>query len=213
MNTEELIDSLVRDSRPVTPPSRPGVQLAKWSAIGAFYVAAGVLVIGTRDDLDRMWHEAAFVMHTLLVLGVTLLAAVAAFKVSIPGQRLRFLTSSAAIAVAAWLAWIVSALVAASEPHAGYGWKCLRNIVVLSVPLAALAYYMMCKAAPLRAGAAGWLAALSAAAAADLGTRFICRNDHGLHALIWHFLPTLALGGAGVLVGRLVFRWDAARRQ
>jgi hypothetical protein len=71
-----------------------------------------------------------------------------------------------------------------------------------------MTYYMMSKAAPLRIGAAGWLAALSAAAAADLATRFICRNDHALHALIWHFAPVLVLGGAGVLLGRALFRWE-----
>jgi hypothetical protein len=108
------------------------------------------------------------------------------------------------------VAWIVSALITASDPHEGYGWKCLRNIGVLAVPLGALMYCMISRLAPLRTGTAGWLAALSAAAAADLATRFICRNDHALHALVWHFIPVLVLGGAGVAVGRAVFRWETA---
>jgi hypothetical protein len=173
------------------------------------YLAAGVLMIGTRDDLAKIWHESAFIVHTLIVLSVTVLAATAAFKVSIPDRQQRSLVMSSAIALAAWLAWMVSALVTASEPHAGYGWKCLRNIVVLAVPLGVLAYYMISRAAPLRTGTAGWLAALSAAAAADLATRLICRHDHALHALIWHFVPVLVLGCTGVVLGRVVFRWEA----
>jgi hypothetical protein len=213
MSTEDLIGRLVRDSRPVERSSGPGVLFAKWSAIGLLYLTAAVLVIGTRDDLARMWHESGFIIHTLIVLGVTVLAATAAFKVSIPDRQQKFVAGSSAIALAAWLAWIVSALVTAGEPHAGYGWNCLRNIGVLAVPLGVLTYYMMNKAAPLRTGTAGWLAALSAAAAADLATRFICRNDHALHALIWHFLPVLVLGGIGVLLGRAVFRWESKDQQ
>jgi hypothetical protein len=205
MNTEDLIGRLVRDTRPVKRSSRPRVLFAKWSAFGLLYLAAGVLMIGTRDDLAKMWHESAFMVHTLIVLGVTVLAATAAFKLSIPDRQQRFLARSSAIALAAWLAWIVSALVTANEPHAGDGWKCLRNIVVLAVPLGMLTYYMISRAAPLRTGAAGWLAALSAAAAADLATRFICRNDHAFHALVWHFIPVLVLGCSGVVLGRVVF--------
>lgn len=209
MSTENLIGRLVRDTEPVKRLSRPSVLFAKWSAIGLAYLATGVLLIGTRDDLATLWHESGFMIHTLIVLGVTVLAAAAAFKISIPDRQQRFLAGSSAIALAAWLAWLISALPTASEPHAGYGWKCLRNIVVLAVPLGVLTYSMISKAAPLRTGTAGWLAALSAAAAADLATRFICRNDHALHALIWHFIPTLVLGCMGVALGRAVFRWEA----
>jgi hypothetical protein len=210
MSTEELIGRLVRDTRPVKRSSRPLVLFAKWSAIGLFYLAAGVLMIGARDDLANVWQESEFMVHTLIVFSVTVLAATGAFKVSIPDRQQRFLVRCSAIALTAWLAWIVSALVAASEPHAGYGWKCLRNIVVLAVPLGVLTYYMISRAAPLRTGTAGWLAALSAAAAADLATRFICRNDHALHALIWHFIPILVLACSGLVLGRVVFRWEAA---
>lgn len=209
MSTEELIGRLVRDTRLVKRSSPPLILLAKWSAIGLLYLAAGILVIGSRDDLASMWHEPGFIVHTLIVLGVTVLAAAAAFKMSIPDRQQRFYEKSSAIALAAWLAWIVSTLLTTSESHAGFGWKCLRNLVVLGVPLGALMYYMMSRGAPLRIRTAGWLAALSAAAAADLATRFICRNDHALHALIWHFVPVLVLGSTGVVLGRVVFRWQA----
>ncbi len=213
MSTEQLISRLVRDTRPVSRSSRPLVHFGKWSAVGVLYLAAGVLMIGARDDVAAKWRESWFIVHTLIVFGVAVLAATAAFKVSIPDRQQRFLVSSSAIALAVWLAWIVGALITGSEPHAGYGWKCLRNILVLAAPLGVLMYYMIGKAAPLRTGTAGWLGALSAAAAADLATRFICRNDHALHAVIWHFIPVLVLGCIGVVLGRVVFRWEAVDRE
>jgi hypothetical protein len=86
----------------------------------------------------------------------------------------------------------------------------VRNIVVLGVPIGALMYRMMSTAAPLRTSAAGWLASLSAFAAGDLATRFICRHDQALHALAWHFLPVLVMGGTGVVLGRVLRRWQGA---
>ncbi len=213
MSTGELIRRLVSDAQSVKRSTRPLVSFARWSAFGIVYLAAGVVMIGAREDLASQWHEPGFVTHTLLVFGVTVLAATAAFTVSFPDRQQRFLLGSAAIALAAWLGWLVGAWVTASEPHAGYGWKCLRNILVLAAPLGALIYYMISRAAPLRAGMAGWLAALSAAAAADLATRFICRNDHAVHAMIWHFAPVAMLACAGVVLGRIVFRWEAIEQK
>ena len=212
MSTEDLIGRLVRDAAPVKRSSSPSVLLAKWSAIVLLYIAAGVLIIGTRDDLATIWHESGFIVHTLIVLSVTVLAAMAAFQMSIPDRQQRLLAASSAIALVAWLVWLVSALMSASEPHAGHGLKCLRNIIVLAVPLGVLTYSMIRKAAPLQTGIAGWLAALSAAAAADFATRFVCRNDDALHSLVWHFIPILGLACIGVVLGRAVFRWDADDR-
>lgn len=212
MNTEQLIGTLVRDTLPVTRPSAPINSFVKWSAVGSLYLAAGIFMIGTRDDLATMWHETGFLIHTIIVLALTVLTAMAAFRTSIPERGQDLLVISSTIALVAWLAWLLGAALTASEPHTGLGVKCLRNILALSIPLGMLAYYMMNRGAPLRTGTAGWLAALSATAAADLATRFICRNDHGLHALIWHFIPVVTLGCTGVLLGRVVFRWEGATK-
>ena len=212
MSTEQLIGRLVRDARPVKRSARPLVLFAGWSAITLFCLAVGILMFGAREDLESLWHESGFIVHTLIVCSVTVLSAAAAFAVSFPDRQRRFIVGSSTIALAAWLVWIITVLATSSEPYTGHGWRCLRNIAVLSVPLVALTYLLINRAAPLRAGMAGWLGALSAVAAADLATRFVCRNDHALHALIWHFAPVLVLGVAGALLGRVAFRWQAADR-
>jgi hypothetical protein len=210
MNTEEMISTLVREARPVKRSGRPLVLFSKWSAIGVLYLAVGIMLIGTRSDLVQVWHQSEFLIHTLIVSGVTVLAAVAALVLSIPNRQQRWVVWIPAIALAVWLVWIVGALATVDEPHTGHGWKCLKNIVVLSVPLGMLMYRMLSRAAPLRTSTAGWLAALSASAAGDLATRFICRNDHALHALVWHFVPVLVMGCMGVVLGGILLRWEAA---
>lgn len=212
MNTEDLIGRLVRDARPVTRAPGPLVLFALWSVTALLVIAVGCMAIGPRDDIPELLHQPAFMSHTLFVLSVTALAAAAAFRTSIPDREQRLLIAILAVALTMWLGWLVTAGMTASVPVVGYGWKCLRNIGVLAIPLGALAYYLISRAAPLRTGTVGMLAALSAAAAADLATRFICRNDHAFHSLIWHFGTVLVLGGSGVILGRRLFRWDAADR-
>ena len=58
---------------------------------------------------------------------------------------------------------------------------------------------MLRRAAPLEPGRVGVFAALGAA-----GIQFICMNDDPLHALLWHWLPVVVAGAAGVVLGRLV---------
>jgi hypothetical protein len=204
MNTEEMIRGLARESPRVKRPARPLIMFLTWSAIGGFYLAAGILLIGTRGDLAQVWRQSEFLIHTLMVLGVTVLAAAAAFVMSIPNRQSPWTMWIPAIALAAWLICLASALAASGDPHAGDGLKCVKNIVVLGVPIGALMYRMMGTAAPLRTSAAGWLASLSAFAAGDLATRFICRHDQALHALVWHFVPVLVMGGTGVVLGRVL---------
>lgn len=210
MNTAEMIKGLAREATRVKRPPRPLVMFLTWSAIGGFYLAAGILLIGTRSDLALVWHRSGFLIHTLMVLGVTVLAAAAAFVMSIPNRQSPWTMWIPAIALGAWLVWLASALVAAGDPHAGQGLKCVRNIAVLGVPIGALMYRLIVTAAPLRTSAAGWLASLSAFAAGDLATRFICRHDQALHALVWHFVPVLVMGGTGVVLGKVLLCWQGA---
>jgi hypothetical protein len=212
MNTEDLIGKLVCDAHPVKQSPPPLALFARWSAIGVPFLAAGILLIGTRADIALRWQDFEFVLHTLIVVGVAVLAAAASFALSIPGRRQRLPVWIAGGALAAWLAWILTELMVAAEWHAGPGLKCLRNLLVLGVPLCTLMFFMIRRAAPLRLGAVGWLGALSAAAAADLATRFICKSDQALHAFAWHFVPVVVMSCGGMLLGRLLLRWKSPTR-
>jgi hypothetical protein len=208
VNTEKIIHELASKACPVNRPERPIVLFSKWITVTVLYLAAGVMLIGARADLAQVWYRSEFLIHTLIVAGLTLLAAMSAFVLSIPDRKHRWAARIPAVAVAVWLAWIVGVLVAADDSGAGAGRKCLANIVALSLPTGMLMYHLLSKAAPLRTSVTGWLAALSASAASDLATRFICRYDDPSHALVWHFAPVLAISCAGILLGRILLKWD-----
>lgn len=210
MKTEEMIRELARNARPVERPSHPLARFSMWMAVGVLYLAVCVSLIGTRGDLAHVWYRAEFLIHTLLVLCLVAVTALSAFVLSVPGREHRWAVWISAIALVAWLAWVVGALAGAADPRAGSGQKCLENIAVLSMPLGMLLYYMLSKAAPLNTAATGMLAALSASAAGDLATRFICRYDGPFHALVWHYVPVLAIGCAGLFLGRILLQMGNA---
>jgi hypothetical protein len=78
--------------------------------------------------------------------------------------------------------------------------------VALGVPPGLLLYFMLRKAAPLDHGTVGMLAAVGTLALAQVGTRFVCHNDGALHIVVWHYSFVFVLGGAGVAIGRALFR-------
>jgi hypothetical protein len=103
-----------------------------------------------------MWRDSGVLVHRVIVSCVTVLAAVSAFALSIPARHQRWKVWSSAIALAAWLTWIVGVRMTGSEPHAGVGWKCLRDIAALGVPLGMLMYYLIKR--PRRCGLGGRMA-------------------------------------------------------
>jgi hypothetical protein len=199
MNTEALIQELAQKCVPVKPMAPPLARLARWGAAATICLTAGVMVLGPRDDLT--W-SAGFVVQTLLLLGLAVVSALAALQGGVPGEKRHVLIP--VVVLVAWALLLVATL-SGSGP-AGVGWRCIRNVLFLGAPPGMVLYLMLHRAAPLDAGGVGWLAALSAAALANVGTRFVCHHDGAVHTLAWHCLPLVLLSGAGILLGRLALR-------
>jgi hypothetical protein len=104
--------------------------------------------------------------------------------------------------LASWVLVITVELRLAGGGHAGTGAHCIRNLVALAAPPGLLLHAMLRRAAPLDRGESALLATLAAAALADAGTRFVCRNDGALHILAWHCGVVLWLAAVGFIVGR-----------
>jgi hypothetical protein len=212
MTTEELIRHLASQTPSVNRAAHPTIHFMKWCSICAICLALGIVTIGPREDLVQVGHRFEFVIHTLLVASLTGLAAMSAFILAIPDRERPWVVRLPMLAFAAWLAWIVVALLSADELHVGAGRRCVTNLATVGVPIGVMTFLLLRAATPLRKATFAWLAVLSVAAAADLATRFICRNDDPLHALAWHFAPVLLLGSMGLWIRKL-FDWELPRRR
>jgi hypothetical protein len=213
MRTELLIQKLASDLPPVRPLGRPITRLAQWLFITSVLICLAVFLSGSRPDIAAAVVQPAFLLRTLLILGIGAAAAFAALSFSIPGDSERWPILASVAGIAVFLGLLAFTLFSEGSFVPGPGKICLRNVVGLGIVTGAILCGMLRQAAPLKAGLVGLLASLGAAALANFGTQFICRHDSPAHLLVWHILPVAALCGAGIVAGRLLFRWNDQRRK
>jgi len=206
METEALIRALAARAQPVKTVGHPMSRFAVWAAVALVWIAASVTAVGVRTDLAAAARAPAFAWSLGAPLLLAVAASLAAFGASVPGHQGRWWSLMAAAAGGAWLLLVGGGALAGDHGAVGAGARCLRNLVAFSLPPGLLLYLMLRRAAPLDRGTVGILAALGVSALAQVGTRFVCHNDGALHALVWHCSFVLLLGGAGILLGRALFR-------
>lgn len=205
MDTNELIDALARDLKPVRPLLSPFTRALLFSAVAAALVALVVIALG---GPRTAWGPDA-IRDTELMSLAGLISAAAAFRLAVPDVRARKRDIALlGLAVMVWAAYCMQALMAPdvhlqAEPAAP---DCLAGLAALSVLPLSLGLWMVWRACPVWRGLAGAAAWLSAASFAAAGMRFLCANDSLGHLLLWHFMPVLALGAIGAVAGRFLFR-------
>jgi hypothetical protein len=212
-----VIAQLARDAAPVEPLPSP---LARWCAWTLSAIVAGVIVTILLGFLPRLRpvvaapvHDPRFVLAALATGGLALLAAGAAFALSVPGAaRGRFVRIVPWLAAIAWAAVLRTRLVAIGDPVAQIvttPWHpvCVLLILTISALPGFWLFLMLRRAAPLQSLWTGALAALGTLALGALGTQFVCPIDAPAHHLVWHFSPVIVLSALGLVLGARVFDW------
>ncbi len=212
MKTDELIQELVREGAPVKPLASPLVRFSRWFLASFFCLATGVVVYGLRTDLETAVQSPAFYLQILFLLALASLSAFSAFILSIPDYKKPGFDSVPLVTLFLWVSVIVFSGLRSERFATGMGFSCAREIFVLGFLPGLLLFIMIRQAAPLQLGKVGAFCALSVAGLGALGTQFICSNDNALHVLLWHYIPVLMLGGFGVLLGRVFFKWRLAHQ-
>ena len=212
MTTEFLIHKLASDLPPVRPLGRPVTRLAQWVLITAVLTCFSVFLSGSRPDIAAALFQPAFLLRTLLMLGIGAAAAFAALSFSIPGSTEKWPVVASIVGVTLFLGLLAFWLVSDNSFVPGPGKLCLRNVLGVGIVTGAILCVMLRRAAPIKAGLVGLFASLGAASLANVGTQFICRHESPAHLLVWHIIPVAVLCGAGILAGRLLFRWNDQKR-
>lgn len=214
-NTQHLIDNLVKNAGPVRRLSPPLVRAAIFLGFALAVLVLLAIVHGFRGDIAIRLNDPVFLLGMAGALLTGVLAAVAAFRVSLPE------------ASAAWLLLPVPALVIWLS-SVGYGcltdWvrigpdgmrmgeavRCFATLLLTSVPLSVAMLVMLRFAAylsPTRVSAVGGLAIAAL-------TAFALSLFHDLEAsamiLMWNFGVAAIIAGAASLGGRRALYWSAA---
>lgn len=205
MKTDDLIGRLAADLRPVKPLAPPLLRAAAWIGLAVLIVAACVVAFGPRHDLMERLTRPYEVAQLVFALATGVLAAIAAFELSLPDRSRRW----ALLPLPAAAAWVGSlglgclADLAREGPQAlvlGTSWPCLRFIVLMGVPLSLAVVWMLRHAGPIRPVPVAVLGGLAGAAISSVGLSLVHHLDAAAMVLAWH-------GGSALLVvlGFLLF--------
>jgi hypothetical protein len=199
--TTDLLAALHREAE---RPHRPWWLLA--SSLG---LANAVLAAASVRALEPWNWDASTSPHWLFVAIAALLAGLATFGVGwalAPGRvRVRVALLLAALAPLGVL--VAADGQVANDPFIG-GITCLWTVLALSALPLAGGLWVLTRTAymPVRALAVG----LAAAAVSLLVLQFHCADGFRGHLMVFHLLPWAALGGAAVLLRRVLPTWSHA---
>ena len=218
MHSEQLIDRLAAELRPVRPMPSPWWQAAGWLALALGVVGLAVALFGPRADLGARLAEPHEAAQFLASLAVGLLGALAAAMLARPDRSWRW----ALLPLPALLAWMVALGLGTWAELARLGpaavqlrpsWGCLRFILALGLPLALVQCHVLRHAGPTRPRPVQLLGGLASAALCSAGLTLIHHLEAALMVLLWHGLALGLVVLLGWLLGRpLLLRPLAAPR-
>ncbi len=220
MTTDEVVSTLLRDLKPVSPLPAPNVRAWAWGAIAAVAGGVAAAVFGLRPDLAHAATTLNFQAHTTALVLATAFAGGAALLLAIPGEplsRARRLVPMAA--AGCWVAWLLVELASAvgRSPTAwtiDFGWACVaKAMTIAAVPGVAL-LLMVGRSASVELRRAVMFAGLASAGVGALGVEFTCPKTGALHLLVWHAGPVVAIPLTAGLAGAPLFaRWLRRRQE
>jgi hypothetical protein len=212
MRSEDLIEALAADARPVRRLASPMLRLGVWLALSGGYAALIVLAMGLRPDIAARLADARFVAELGATFLTGILAAAAAFCATCPGRPMweRFAPLPAlgiwlwSLGEGCWQSFVQGGV-------AGLGLQldlvCFPSILLISIVPAALILVMIRRGAPVAPVAATALGALAAAALAATALRLFHEQDASIMVLVWQFGSVAILASVGALTGRHILPW------
>lgn len=213
MNTEQLISQLVNEGAQ-EPLPHPVKQTMMWLLVAFLYLGGLALYFGFRADIADQLSNVFIDLELVLLLGMAVSAALAAFCLSRPdGHQKPWIKY---IPFAFLLPWAIAAFAGSAHDlqlanilHAmtlnKFG--CPWHIVLFSAPPGIVMFLALRKGATIRCCWAGSMAAWSVSAFAYMLMRLIEQNDDPAHLLVWHVLPIVLICMVGMMIGKFALRW------
>lgn len=213
MKTDELIDLLAADDRPVQAASVEH-RLAIATAAGVAGAAVLMLLLfGLRAEWRSTWEQPMFWSKVLFAAALAAPGLALLRRIARPG--LSVIPAAWPLVVSPLVLWI-AALVTLSEVPAsermplilGSTWRsCAFNIAALSLPALAAAFWALRGAAPTRLAWAGAGAGLFAGAVGALVYALHCPEMAAPFLAVWYVAGVAIPAVLGALLGPRLLRW------
>ncbi len=213
ITTPDLIEALAANATPVRRLRPPLARAMLWLSVAALILALLAVSHGARPDLSQRLQQSTFVVSMLASLLTGILAAIAAFLVSLPDRSRGWLL----LPLPALIVWISTigygcltdwVNVDAGSLRMGEAARCFATLVLSSVPLSLLMFVMLRHSAPLRPMPVALTGSLAVAAMTASALSLFHEFDATIMILMWNLGTAALLVGLGALVGHKMLIWS-----
>ena len=214
ITTPDLIGALTANLAPVRRLRPPVTRALSWLLLAALLLAVLAVSQGIRPDLAQRLHGPSFILGVAGASLTGILAAVAAFMLSLP-DRSRFYLVLPAPALVLWLSTIGYQCLTnwvSLEPNGirlGETARCFATLVLTSLPLSLAMVVMLRYAAPLRPMSVTLTGSLAVAAITATALSLFHDLDATVMILIWNLGTAALFVGIGGALGGKMFSWAA----
>lgn len=208
MKTNDLIESLSSQVKPIKIVKFNATDVIKILMSGLFCILAAIVILGIRADMDELIVSIQFFIEIGLLLALAIASIFAALTLSIPSVETRNIYKYPILIFFLFLALMLYSFFKFSNPffYFGHGFKCFYEVVLISILPASILFYFVRKAAPIRRDIVGGLVLLSGATFGLLGVQLTCIDSSPLHILFWHITPFLVVTIFGISISKLIFK-------
>ena len=214
ITTPDLIGALAANLAPVHRLRPPVTRALSWLLLAALLLAVLAVSQGIRPDLAQRLHGPSFILGVSGASLTGILAAVAAFMLSLP-DRSRFYLLLPAPALVLWLSTIGYQCLTnwvSLEPNGirlGETARCFATLVLTSLPLSLAMVVMLRYAAPLRPMSVTLTGSLAVAAITATALSLFHDLDATVMILTWNLGTAALFVGIGGALGGKMFSWAA----
>jgi hypothetical protein len=211
--TEDLIERLAREARPVRPVAAPAIRTMVWLVPALAWLMLLLFGMNAMNSSGRAALDMWSIAQQLAAAAVGITAAFAAFASVVPGRRSR----SIAVVISMSAAWVAITSAAALRDQARYGafvpgersdWSCVVLMTGISATLVTVMVRMLRSGgAPLTPRLTAMLAGLAASAMASLLACLTHPHPYSSIVLVWHGGTALLIAAIVATVGRHLLPW------
>ncbi|MBN9259116.1 MAG: hypothetical protein BGO93_21240 [Mesorhizobium sp. 65-26] len=216
IKTPDLIASLATNLAPVRRLRPPLTRATCWLLLAAAVLTLLAISQGIRPDLVQRLRDPTFATGMAASLLTGILAAFAAFLVSLPDRsRLWLLLPAPTLIV--WLSNIgyqcLARWIGIGPAGVSFGEtaRCFATLVLTSLPLSLAMLVMLRHAATLRPTVVAVMGSLAVAAITATALSLFHTIDATVMILMWNVGVAVLLVLLGGLFGRRMFQWVAPR--
>jgi hypothetical protein len=209
VNTDQLIERLAADVKPVRRLMDPTERAALWTALALVAIALGAAWFGVRDDIATAWLEPGVLIRIALLASTMWLSIVTAFRLSVPGGETRAFARWWPLALLGVLTAVSAAELIAAWTIGEAGsplrsWTCVRKVAFVGAVPALVSVALISRGFAIEPRWTALLGVLAAGAAGALTSELACPIHAPMHVFLWHIMPVVISTAIGALVGTLV---------